>query len=90
MKLSAAYIIKAMMEAANTSETSVNFYQTTRRSNPDNSNLHIRRSENLKSHLVTLLFPKNECAKLAFITRNFQTLLFPISKLIRICVHILE
>jgi hypothetical protein len=26
-----------MMEAANTSETSVNFYQTTRRNNPEDS-----------------------------------------------------
>jgi hypothetical protein len=29
--------IALMMEAANTSETSVNFYQTTRRNNPDDS-----------------------------------------------------
>jgi hypothetical protein len=29
-----------MMEAANTSETSVNFYQTTRRCNPEYSQLH--------------------------------------------------
>jgi hypothetical protein len=36
-------IIRAMirvMEAANTSETSVNFYQTTPRNNPDDSHLH--------------------------------------------------
>jgi NADPH-dependent 7-cyano-7-deazaguanine reductase QueF len=30
-------IIRAMMEAANTSETSVNFYQTTRRNIPEDS-----------------------------------------------------
>jgi hypothetical protein len=29
-----------MMEAASTSKTSVNFYQTTRRNNPEDSNLH--------------------------------------------------
>jgi hypothetical protein len=29
-----------MMEAARTSETLVNFYQTTRRYNPEDSNLH--------------------------------------------------
>jgi hypothetical protein len=29
-----------MMEAASTSETSVNFYQTTRRNNPEDSHFH--------------------------------------------------
>jgi hypothetical protein len=38
------------MEAENTSETSVNVYQTTRRNSPENSHLHTRRRENLKSH----------------------------------------
>jgi hypothetical protein len=38
-----------MMEAASTSETSVNFYQTTRRYNPEDSHFHSRRRENLKS-----------------------------------------
>jgi hypothetical protein len=37
----ATSIITAMvMEAANTSETSVNYYQTTRRNNPEDSHLH--------------------------------------------------
>jgi hypothetical protein len=39
-----------MMEAASTSEMSVNFYQTTRRNNPEDSHLHTRRLEDLKSH----------------------------------------
>jgi hypothetical protein len=39
-----------MMEAERNSETLVNFYQTTRRSNPEDSHLHIRRRENLNSH----------------------------------------
>jgi hypothetical protein len=39
-----------MMEAASTSETLVNFYQTTRRNNPEDSHLRTRRRENLKSH----------------------------------------
>jgi hypothetical protein len=39
-----------MMEAASTSETSVNFYQTTRPNNPEDSHLHTRRRKNLKSH----------------------------------------
>jgi hypothetical protein len=39
-----------MMEAASTSETSVNFYQTTQRNNPEDSHLLTRRRKNLKSH----------------------------------------
>jgi hypothetical protein len=33
--------IALMMEAANTSQTSENFYETTRRNNPEDSHLHI-------------------------------------------------
>jgi hypothetical protein len=40
-----------MMEAVNTSETSVTFYKSTRRNVPEDSRLHTRRRENLKSHL---------------------------------------
>jgi hypothetical protein len=43
-------VIALMMEAARTSEKSVNFYQTTRRNNPEDSHLYTRRRENLKSH----------------------------------------
>jgi hypothetical protein len=43
-------IITLMMEAASTSETSINFYQTTRCYSPEDSHLHTRRSENLKSY----------------------------------------
>jgi hypothetical protein len=39
-----------MMEAARTSETLVNFYQTTLCYNPEDSNLHTHRRENLKSY----------------------------------------
>jgi hypothetical protein len=39
------------MEAESTSETSVKFYQTSRRYNPEDSHLHTRRRENLKSGL---------------------------------------
>jgi hypothetical protein len=49
----AASIIRAialMMEAARTSETLVNFYQTTRCYNPEDSTLHTHRRENLKSY----------------------------------------
>jgi hypothetical protein len=50
----AASIVRAMMKAASTSETSVTFYQITRRNNPAHSHLHTRRRENLKPHK---LFP---------------------------------
>jgi hypothetical protein len=40
-----------MMEAVSISETSVHFYQTTRRNIPADSHLRTRRRENLKSHI---------------------------------------
>jgi hypothetical protein len=43
--------IALIMEAVSTSEASVNFYQTTRSNIPEDSNLHTRHRENLKSHL---------------------------------------
>jgi hypothetical protein len=43
------------MEAVQTSETSVNFYQTTRRCNPEDSHIHTHRRENLKSYYERLL-----------------------------------
>jgi hypothetical protein len=49
----AASIIRFMSdETASTSETSVNFYKTTLRNNPEDSHLHTRRRENLKSHCI--------------------------------------
>jgi hypothetical protein len=47
-------LIALMMEAASICETSVNFYQTTWRNNPEDSHFHTRRCENLKSHKPTL------------------------------------
>jgi hypothetical protein len=44
-----------MMEAACTPETLVNFYQTTQRYVPEDSRLHTRRRENLKSCTVIIL-----------------------------------
>jgi hypothetical protein len=46
-----AAAIALMTEAETTSKTSVNFYQTTRLNIPEDSDLHTRRRENLKSHL---------------------------------------
>jgi hypothetical protein len=48
----AASIIALIMEAARTSETSVNFYQTTRRYNPEDNHPYTRRRESLKSYFV--------------------------------------
>jgi hypothetical protein len=44
--------IAMMMEAAGTSETLVNFYQTTRSYNPEDSHLLTDRRENLRSYLI--------------------------------------
>jgi hypothetical protein len=44
-------MIALMMAAARTSETLINFYQTTRRFNPEDSHLRTHRRENLKSCL---------------------------------------
>jgi hypothetical protein len=51
------------MEAARTSETLVNFYQSTWRYNPEDNHLRTHSRENLKSykiieHLLLLLHPK--------------------------------
>jgi hypothetical protein len=43
-------LITLMMEAASTFETLINFYQTTRRYNPEDSHLHTCRRENVKSY----------------------------------------
>jgi hypothetical protein len=43
--------IRAIWVEASTSETSVNVYQNALRNNPEDSHLHTRRRENLKSHI---------------------------------------
>jgi hypothetical protein len=45
-------LIALMTEAESTSETSVNFYQTTQHNNPEDSHLHTRCHENLKPHIL--------------------------------------
>jgi hypothetical protein len=49
-----------MMEAVRTSETLVNFYQTTWRYNPEDSHLCIHCRENLKSYLDESKFVDSE------------------------------
>jgi hypothetical protein len=46
----AASIIRTIALQASISETSVNVHHTTRRNNPEDSHIYIRRRENLKSH----------------------------------------
>jgi hypothetical protein len=53
---SLAMITTLMMEAASTSETSVNFYQTTWRFNPEDSHLHNHHHDKLKSYITKLYF----------------------------------
>jgi hypothetical protein len=47
--------VDLMMEAVNTCETSTDFYQTTWRNIQEESHLHTRRRENLKSHSIMIL-----------------------------------
>jgi hypothetical protein len=50
-----ASIRALMMEAVRISETSINFNVTTRRYIPEDSKLHTRYRENLKSHVLQFL-----------------------------------
>jgi hypothetical protein len=55
------------MEAASTSETSVNFYQTARRNIPEDSYLHTRRRKNLKSKIAYWLLISVEGKRISVI-----------------------
>jgi hypothetical protein len=54
-----------MMEAARTSERLINFYQTTRRYNPEDSHLRIHRRENLKSYQFVIVPEDTSCHALS-------------------------
>jgi hypothetical protein len=76
----AASIIRAitlMMEAARSSETLVNFYQTTRRYNPKDSHLRTHRRENLKSYFSSLVFRFLNCYDLHPFTLKAEKYLSP-------------
>jgi hypothetical protein len=51
-----ASIIALIMQAVHTSETSINIYLSTWQYNPEDSELHNRRRENLKSHTVIKMY----------------------------------
>jgi hypothetical protein len=55
----ASIIIALMMETACTSETSVDIQLRTQQYIPEDSELHTRRREILKSHLVLRMFVSN-------------------------------
>jgi hypothetical protein len=67
-----------MMESVRTSETSVNFNMTTRRYIPEDSKLHTRRRENVKSQILSLseyfmLIPSTKFFKfVVYLTKLFQ------------------
>jgi hypothetical protein len=48
-------VIALMIEVAGASETSVNFYRTTRRDIQKTSHVHTRRRETLKSRIMIML-----------------------------------
>jgi hypothetical protein len=56
MPPSSGLLIALMMEEAGISETLVNFYQTTRCYNPEDSHLRTHRRENLKSCLNLVFY----------------------------------
>jgi hypothetical protein len=66
------------MEAASTSETSINVYQTTRHKNPV-SHLYIRRRENLKSQIIASISP-NKPQFLSYVSRILKGEEFSITR----------
>jgi hypothetical protein len=70
--------IALMMEAARTSETLVNIYQTTRRYNPEDSHLRTHLRDNLKSYTVMSMI-KN---KLEILKQSTDTLCRTIIRLV--------
>jgi hypothetical protein len=64
------------MLTANTSETSVNIYQATRRYNPEDSHLHTRSPKNLKFCLnqvyVLLEGRRSDCRNVIYVPRWFR------------------
>jgi hypothetical protein len=67
-----------MMEAARTSETLVNFYQTKRRYNPEDGHLRTHRCENLKSYfaIVSLLYTWHYVRKIIYAYMTVVSSLF--------------
>jgi hypothetical protein len=73
-EICAASIIALMMEAAHTSETSVDNYFTRQYITEEKSELHTRRRKNLKSHMIKIVF-KTDVKKLFNINYNINVLI---------------
>jgi hypothetical protein len=71
-------LIALMMEAARSSETLVNFYQTTRRYNPEDSHLRTHRRENLKPYSYELLVAMDVIPKWTDVITEDKYKLIPI------------
>jgi hypothetical protein len=68
-----------MMEAADTSEMSLNCYQTAWCNIPEDSHLHTRCCENLKSHQALKVFPLTSFRRKLIIVVQFSELSLIIS-----------
>jgi hypothetical protein len=62
-----ACVIKSMMEAARTSETSVDIQLRTWQYIPEDSELHSGRRENLKSHIESFVLRKQQMIIFQFV-----------------------
>jgi hypothetical protein len=60
-----------MMKAASTSETSVNFYQTTQRNNPEDSHLH-GVSRFVTSSITHFVVPSIDFSELVILVRKWK------------------
>jgi hypothetical protein len=58
--IKARSLISLIMESLSTSETSVNFYETTRRNIPEDRHFHALRRENPKSHSIMIICNEDE------------------------------
>jgi hypothetical protein len=67
--------IALMMEAARTSETLANFYQTTRRYNPEDSHLHVELMPELRNTYKILIGKGEEKRSLGILRLDGRILL---------------
>jgi hypothetical protein len=73
----AAYIIAMMVEAANTSETSVKLYRAIRRNIAEDNRLKSRRHENLEYHGIKMLredeMAVKDCEQILMVRNGIKT-----------------
>jgi hypothetical protein len=66
LDLTSKRFIALMIEAAGTSESSVNFHQTPRRYNPEDSHLSTRRRENRRTYILVWFVPVRQASVISF------------------------